>query len=143
VLEWALRLALECRRRVKEQQKRIGSAEFRNTQFSYSMGEDGVEKFVATPELYSENSISSDPLPPGRSGSFRRRRRREPRPVSSGHYGRPRQRREDPEPAAPAPPFKNLYESVRCAEQNLYTRAKELVLAKGLCAYLGIRRTNG
>src|ERR1019366_9166672 len=60
VLEWALRLALECRRRVKEQQKRIGSAEFRNTQFSYSMGEDGVEKFVATPELYSENSIGSD-----------------------------------------------------------------------------------
>jgi ATP-dependent Lon protease len=45
VLEWALRIALECRRRVKEQQKRIGSAEFRNTQFSYSMGEDGVEKF--------------------------------------------------------------------------------------------------
>ena len=43
VLEWALRLALECRRRVKEQQKRIGSAEFRNTQFSYSMGDDGVE----------------------------------------------------------------------------------------------------
>jgi len=29
---------------------RIGSAEFRNTQFSYSMGEDGIEKFVATPE---------------------------------------------------------------------------------------------
>ena len=65
VLEWALRLALECRRRVKEQQKRIGSAEFRNTQFSYSMGDEGVEKFVATPELYSENSIGSDPLPPG------------------------------------------------------------------------------
>ena len=41
-----MRLALECRRRVKEQQKRIGSAEFRNTQFSYTMGEDGVEKFV-------------------------------------------------------------------------------------------------
>jgi ATP-dependent Lon protease len=40
-LEWAVRLALEARRRVKEQQKRIGSAEFRNTQFSYSMGPDG------------------------------------------------------------------------------------------------------
>ena len=60
-----MRLALECRRRVKEQQKRIGSAEFRNTQFSYTMGEDGVEKFVATPELQSEDSIGSDPLPPG------------------------------------------------------------------------------
>jgi ATP-dependent Lon protease len=40
-LESAVRLALECRRRVKEQQKRIGTAEFRNTQFSYSMGLDG------------------------------------------------------------------------------------------------------
>jgi ATP-dependent Lon protease len=67
VLEWASRVALECRRRVKEQQKRIGSAEFRNTQFSYSMGDDGVEKFVPTPELYSENSIGSDPLPPGQA----------------------------------------------------------------------------
>ena len=36
-LEWAVRPALECRRRVKEQQKRIGSAEFRNTQFSYTL----------------------------------------------------------------------------------------------------------
>src|SRR5271157_2977612 len=67
VLEWALRIALECRRRVKEQQKRIGSAEFRNTQFSYSMGDNGVEKFVVTPELYSENSIGTDPLPPGQA----------------------------------------------------------------------------
>jgi hypothetical protein len=46
---------------------RIGSAEFRNTQFSYSMGDDGVEKFVAPPELYSESSIGSDPLPPGQA----------------------------------------------------------------------------
>ena len=54
-LEWAVRLALECRRRVKEQQKRIGTAEFRNTQFSYTLGQDGVEKFVVTPELQSED----------------------------------------------------------------------------------------
>ncbi len=124
VLEWALRLALECRRRVKEQQKRIGSAEFRNTQFSYSMGEDGVEKFVATPELFSENSIGSDPLPPGQVWT-----------ISAGGAD------ENPglfqidiaegpgggikilnQPAPP--PFR---ESVRCAEQNLYARAKELV----------------
>jgi ATP-dependent Lon protease len=59
------RLALEVRRRVKEQQKRIGSAEFRNTHFSYILGEEGVEKFVATPELSSENSIGADPLEPG------------------------------------------------------------------------------
>jgi hypothetical protein len=43
----------------------IGSAEFRNTHFSYTLGQDGVEKFVVTPELQSEDSIGSDPLPPG------------------------------------------------------------------------------
>ena len=36
-IEWAAKLALECRRRVKEQQKRIGAAEFRNTHFSFTM----------------------------------------------------------------------------------------------------------
>jgi ATP-dependent Lon protease len=124
VLEWALRIAMECRRRVKEQQKRIGSAEFRNTQFSYSMGEDGVEKFVATPELYSENSIGSDPLPPGQvwvispgggdenPGLYQIN-------ISEGPGGGVKILNQ-PAPA----PFK---ESVRCAEQNLYTRAKELV----------------
>ena len=64
-IEWAVRLALECRRRVKEQQKRIGSAEFRNTHFSYSLGEDGVERFVATPELQGDDVIGGDPLPSG------------------------------------------------------------------------------
>src|SRR5258705_625437 len=64
-LEWAVRLALEVRRRVKEQQKRIGSAEFRNTQFSYRMGPDGVEMFVSTPELQNADGIGGDPLPPG------------------------------------------------------------------------------
>jgi len=64
-LEWAVRLALECRRRVKEQQKRIGAAEFRNTQFSYTLGPNGIEKFVVIPELQSEDQIGRDPLPPG------------------------------------------------------------------------------
>lgn len=124
LLEWALRVALECRRRVKEQQKRIGSAEFRNTQFSYSIGDDGVEKFVSTPELYSEDSIGSDPLPPGQVWV-----------ISPGggdeHPGLYRvDITEGPGSGVkilnqPAPPaFK---ESVRCAEQNLYGRAKELV----------------
>jgi ATP-dependent Lon protease len=124
LLEWAVRLALECRRRVKEQQKRIGSAEFRNTQFSYSIGEDDVEKFVATPELYSEDSIGSDPLPPGQAwvmspggggenpGLFRV-------DVTEGP-GSGVKILNQPAP----PPFK---EAVRCAEQNLYVRAKELV----------------
>lgn len=123
-LEWAVRIAVECRRRVKEQQKRIGSAEFRNTQFSYSMGEDGVEKFVATPELYSENSIGADPLPPGQTWVI----------APGGGDENPGLYRVDiaegpgsgvkilNQPAPP--PFK---ESVRCAEQNLYVRAKELI----------------
>ena len=64
-LEWAVRLALESRRRVKEQQKRIGSAEYRNTHFSYILGAEGVEQFVSTPELQSDKSIGSDPLEPG------------------------------------------------------------------------------
>jgi ATP-dependent Lon protease len=124
VLEWALRIGLECRRRVKEQQKRIGSAEFRNTQFSYSMGDDGVEQFVATPELYSENSIGTDPLPPGQVWVISPGAQEE----NSGLYridvtegpGSGVKILNQPAPA----PFK---ESVRCAEQNLYARAKELV----------------
>ena len=123
-IEWAARLALECRRRVKEQQKRIGSAEFRNTQFSYTLGEEGVEKFVSTPELYSEDSIGSDPLPPGQVWVM----------SPGGGEENPGLYRVDitegtgsgvkilNQPAPP--PFK---ESVRCAEQNLYVRAKELV----------------
>jgi len=124
VLEWALRLALECRRRVKEQQKRIGSAEFRNTQFSYSMGDDGVEKFVATPELFSENSIGSDPLPPGQvwvisAGGGDENPGLYQVDITEGPGSGVRILNQ-PAP----PPFK---ESVRCAEQNLYARAKELV----------------
>jgi ATP-dependent Lon protease len=124
VLEWALRIALECRRRVKEQQKRIGSAEFRNTQFSYAMGDDGVEKFVATPELYSENSIGSDPLPPGQAWVIA--------PGSGDENPGLYQVNITEGPGSgvkilnqPAPP--PFRESVRCAEQNLYVRQKELV----------------
>lgn len=123
-LEWAVRLALEVRRRVKEQQKRIGSAEFRNTQFSYVMGLDGVEKFVATPELQSEDSIGTDPLPAGQvwaispggqdeaNGLFRIE-------VTEGPGSGVRILNQSP----PAP----FRESVRIAEQNLYTRSSELV----------------
>ena len=119
-----MRLALECRRRVKEQQKRIGSAEFRNTQFSYSLGEDGVEKFVVTPELQSEDSIGDDPLPPARSGSVAQAgRTRTPGCTESTSPRGPAAASKILNQPAP-PPFR---ESVRCAEQNLYARAKELV----------------
>ncbi len=123
-LEWAVRIALEARRRVKEQQKRIGAAEFRNTHFSYVMGEDGVEKFVATPELQSENSIGTDPLEPGQIWSIS--------PGGMGeHPGLYRiEVNEGPGSGVkilnkPVPPaFK---ESMGFAEQNLYARAPQLI----------------
>ena len=40
-------------------------SEFRNTHFSYTLGEGGVERFVATPELRTDDAIDPDPLPPG------------------------------------------------------------------------------
>lgn len=123
-LEWALRIALECRRRVKEQQKRIGAAEFRNTHFSYVIGDAGVEKFVSTPELQGENSIGSDPLPPGQIWAI----------SPGGPDENPGLYRIETN-AAPGSGVKILNrptpqaftESVRYAEQNLYVRATELV----------------
>ena len=123
-IEWAVRLGMECRRRVKEQQKRIGSAEFRNTHFSYAIGDEGVEKYVVTPEIHDERTIGGDPLPPGQvwaisgggqeeyAGLFRIE-------VNEGPGSGVRIVN------VPAPgPFR---ESVRTGEQNLLTRAKELV----------------
>lgn len=123
-LEWAVRLAMECRRRVKEQQKRIGSAEFRNTQFSYTLGKDGVEKFVATPELQSEDHIGRDPLPAGQVWTISPSGQDE----GSGLYrievteGRGSGVKILNRPAPPA-----FSESVRYAEANLYSRSTDLV----------------
>ncbi|MDR2352970.1 MAG: BREX system Lon protease-like protein BrxL [Deltaproteobacteria bacterium] len=64
-LEWAVRIAMEARRRVKEQQKRVVTAEFRDTHFSYQIEDEGIEKFVTTPELYNEKTISREALEPG------------------------------------------------------------------------------
>ena len=123
-LEWVVRLALESRRRIKEQQKRCFKSEFRNTHFSYTLGIDGVEQFVSTPELHSDEAIESDPLPPGQvwaastgtpeagEGLYRLE-------VTSGP-GSGVKILNQPPPAA-------FRESVRVGEQNLYTRAKELV----------------
>jgi hypothetical protein len=52
---------------LKEQQKRCLKSEFRNTHFSYTLGVEGVEQFVSTPELHSDTAIDGDPLPRGRS----------------------------------------------------------------------------
>lgn len=123
-LEWAIRIAMEARRRVKEQQKRIGSAEFRNTHFSYVMGTDGVEKFVSTPELQSENSIGGDPLEPGQVWSI----------SPGGGDENPGLYRievnEGPGSGVkilnkPIPPA--FRESMGFAEQNLYARSMQLV----------------
>ena len=123
-LEWAVRLGLETRRRVKEQQKRVGSAEFRNTHFSFAIGQEGVEQFVTTPELHSEGSIGSDPLPPGQVWSI----------SPGGHDETTGLYRLDVtvgpgsgvrivNKPAPAP----FQEAVRSAEQNLYSFARQLV----------------
>lgn len=122
-IEWAVRLALEARRRVKEQQKRIGATEFRNTHFSYQLGLDGVERFVSTPELQREDSIGVDPLPPGQVWVI------SPGGLDENPALYRIETAEGPGSGTkilnqPAPgPFK---ESVRCAELNLYGRAKEL-----------------
>lgn len=60
-----LELALESRRRVKEQLKKRGSFEFYKTSFSYIDQEDGVERTVGVPEQGGKGTISQDPLPPG------------------------------------------------------------------------------
>lgn len=124
LLEWVVKISLEYRRRVKEQQKRIGSAEFRNTHFSYRIGEEGVETFVSTPEVHSESTIGEDPLPPGQVWALGTGGQNE----YAGLYkieinigpgsGVKILNRPAPQP---------FQESVRYAEQNLYSKYKELV----------------
>lgn len=123
-LEEIVRLALESRRRVKEQQKRCLKTEFRNTHFSYFMMPDGTEQFVCTPELHSDEAIDSDPLPPGQIWAI----------SPGGQDSSASLYRIDVTCGpgsgvkilnAPVPP--SFRESVRYAEQNLYTRSKELV----------------
>lgn len=124
LLEWAVKIALEYRRRVKEQQKKIGSAEFRNTHFSYRIGENGVETFVTTPELHSENTITDEPLPAGQIWTLGAGGTDE----NAGLYkievnvgpgsGVKILNKPAPQPFA---------ESVKYAEQNLYSKYKELV----------------
>ncbi len=123
-LEEIVKLALETRRRVKEQQKRVLKNEFRNTHFSYILGVDGVEKYVSVPEQRSEDAVEEDPLPPGQvwalgpgtsetgPGLYRIE-------INASPGGGVRILNTPP----PAP-FK---ESVRVGEQNLYTQAKRLV----------------
>lgn len=57
--------AIEMRRRVKEQLKRIGGMEFWDTNFSYIDKETQEEFFVAVPEERGTNIIEDAPLAPG------------------------------------------------------------------------------
>jgi len=60
-----LEIALEMRRRVKEQLKRIGGMEFWNTNFSYIDKDTQEEKYITIPEEKSGNIIESTPIKPG------------------------------------------------------------------------------
>ena len=60
-----LELAIEMRRRVKEQLKRIGGMEFWDTNFSYIDKETQEETFVTLPEERGSNLIEDVPLAPG------------------------------------------------------------------------------
>lgn len=60
-----LEFAIEMRRRVKEQLKRIGGMEFWDTNFSYIDKDTHEETFVTLPEERGSNLIEDVPLAPG------------------------------------------------------------------------------
>src|SRR6266511_3101834 len=64
-LQEIVELAIEGRRRVKEQLKKMGSFEYYQTSFSYTDAEHGQEYFVGVPEQGGRDLISADPLAPG------------------------------------------------------------------------------
>lgn len=64
-LEELVQMALEGRRRVKEQLKKMGSFEYYHTSFSYLDNESGEEHFVGVREQGGRDLISAEPLPPG------------------------------------------------------------------------------
>ena len=60
-----LKFAIEGRRRVKEQLKKMGSFEYYQTSFSHLDSETGEEHYVGVPEQGGQHLISSEPLAPG------------------------------------------------------------------------------
>ena len=64
-LQELLELAIEGRRRVKEQLKKMGAFEYYQTSFSYTVEATGEERFVGVPEQGGRDLISLDPLAPG------------------------------------------------------------------------------
>jgi ATP-dependent Lon protease len=121
IWRWIVRMALEARRRVKEQQKRVFKSEFRNTHFSYILGVEGVEQFVATPEQHSDEAIEATRCRPVRSGRAAPGRRETGR-ASIGSKSRVGPGSGVKILNQPTPPA--FRESVEVGEQNLYTRAR-------------------
>jgi len=64
-LEDILKLAIECRRRVKEQLKKMGSFQYSQTSFSYADHVSGEEHFVGVPEQGGQDLIAAEPMAPG------------------------------------------------------------------------------
>ena len=64
-LQEYLELALEGRRRIKEQLKKMGAFEYYQTSFSYIDNETMQEHFVGVPEEGGRQLIELDPMPPG------------------------------------------------------------------------------
>jgi ATP-dependent Lon protease len=64
-LEEYLAYAMEMRRRVKEQLKKLGGLEYWDTTFSYIDKESGQETFVRVPEMGGGSIIAEGGLPPG------------------------------------------------------------------------------
>jgi ATP-dependent Lon protease len=60
-----LEIAIEGRRRVKEQLKKMGSFEYHQTSFSYRDSETTEEVYVGVPEEGGRALIATDPLAPG------------------------------------------------------------------------------
>jgi ATP-dependent Lon protease len=63
-LESVARVVLKSRWRVKKQQKRCFKSEFRNTQFSYTVGPEGVEQFDLSWALHSDEAFERHPPAP-------------------------------------------------------------------------------
>ncbi len=64
-MEEYLAYAMEMRRRVKEQLKKMGGLEYWDTSFSYIDRESGQETFVRLPEMGGDSIIAEGSLPPG------------------------------------------------------------------------------
>ncbi len=71
--------ALESRRRVKEQLKKIGGMEFYDVHFSYADKETNEEKYISVPEQGGGSLIPDGPMNPGTVHTIAR--------GSNGHFG--------------------------------------------------------